>query len=58
MSHHLGLQQKPLKGCFRVWTLGPNSFPYPHSQWALAGAAKPQFKKQNKTGASWKIPGC
>ena len=31
MSHHLGLQQKPLKGCFRVRTLGPNPFPYPLS---------------------------
>lgn len=50
MSHHLDLQQKPLKGCFRVRTLGPNPFPYPLSQQALAGAAKPQFKtKQNKT---------
>ena len=48
MSHHLGLQQKPLKGCFRVRTLGPNPFPYPLSQQALAGAAKPQFKKKKK----------
>lgn len=55
MSHHLGLQQKPLKGCFRVRTLRPNPFPYPLSQRALAGAAKPQFNKKKKKnrGASW-----